>query len=57
MCACVCRGVKQRDEAEESCRGEEGGGAEGESRRGGGEGQEVNTYHLSQGFGNNNNNY
>ena len=38
VCARVC--VKQRDEAEESCRGEEGGGAEGESRRGGEEEKE-----------------
>ena len=57
---CVCRGVRQRGEAEEGCRGVRQrkvaeGDAEGESRgeeerrrRGGGEGQGVNTYNLSQ---------
>jgi hypothetical protein len=39
-----------RGEAEEGCRG---GCRGGEQRRGGGEGQGVNTYNLSQGFGNN----
>ena len=48
-----CRGVRQRGEAEEGCRGGRGvcRGEEQERRRGEG-GQGVNTYNLSQGFGN-----